>query len=325
MTVVARTSARLLLLAFVILGLLAAQSWSAGSARAAAAPAYDSLPTTLPANWPSLGYQATQTVEFGDLVQLAGSDRELTTIKVGFADWACETGGGATCVTTPGATWTHPITVNLYAQGTDPTPGALLATVTENVTVPYRPSADPGRCGGATSWFDETSSSCYNGLAFTWEFDFTTLAVLLPETVIVGVAFDTQTYGTPPIGADGPYNSLNVGLIESAPAVGTDVDPSSMYWNTGFASFYNDGGTAGTGTFRNDTGGWAGFGLAVQINAQTSLTTLPFPADDPAALPTLAATGSAPGPLPLIAVAGFLTLGAALVMVGGRRRAAHRG
>ncbi len=71
MTTVARIPLRIVALLLVVLGLVAAQAWSAAPARAAVAPSYDSLPSPLPPSWPSLGYEATQTSEFGDLVELA--------------------------------------------------------------------------------------------------------------------------------------------------------------------------------------------------------------------------------------------------------------
>ena len=35
---------------------------------------YDSIPATLPGNLPSLGYQATQTQQFGQAITLAGGE-----------------------------------------------------------------------------------------------------------------------------------------------------------------------------------------------------------------------------------------------------------
>jgi len=49
---------------------------------------YNSIPAPLPGNLPSLGYQATQTTEFGDRIQFAGTARHLTTVTVTLSDWA---------------------------------------------------------------------------------------------------------------------------------------------------------------------------------------------------------------------------------------------
>jgi hypothetical protein len=49
---------------------------------------YDSIPAPLPPNVPSVGYQATQTAEFGDLIQFGGNGRTLTQVTLVMSDWA---------------------------------------------------------------------------------------------------------------------------------------------------------------------------------------------------------------------------------------------
>ena len=79
--------------------------------------------------------------------------------------------------------------------------------------------------------------------------------------------------GIPPIGAPGPYESLNVGLNSTPPvAVGTDVYPDGVYINYQLATFYTDGGVGGVGTFRLDTG-WAPYTPAVQFTTFALTTT----------------------------------------------------
>jgi hypothetical protein len=326
MSLVARASSRLAVLMLALSALVVAQALNSSAAHAAPAPAYDSIPGTLPPSWPSLGYQATQTAEFGDLVELAGSERELDSVTVGMADWACESGAwNTTCSTTPGATWTHPITVNLYEEGVGGLPGALIATVTQTATIPFRPSSDPANCGvGATTWFDPGTGSCYNGFAFALTFDFSALAVTVPDRLIVTVAYNTETYGVSPIGVDGYYNSLNVGLQESTPpTVGTDVDTDSMYWNTSTAANYADGGAGGSGFLRDDDGGWDTYALAIELN------TFALPAPPPAAGggsggPALAETGLEPN-IPAL-IGGFVAvlIGGVLLVMAPRRRGSHR-
>ena len=54
--------------------------------------------------------------------------------------------------------------------------------------------------------------------------------LFLPDDVIVGVAFDTNTSGYHPIGSPGPYDALNVALLAgSAPAAGQDASVSELY------------------------------------------------------------------------------------------------
>lgn len=113
--------------------------------------------------------------------------------------------------------WSHPVTVNVYSNHLDVNgePDTLLATKTEDVTIPWRPKADP-TCTTQTAW-KAADGKCYSGLAFNAVFDFANQAVTLPNDVIVGIAYNTQTYGSAPLGLPGPYSSLNVGA-QSGPA-----------------------------------------------------------------------------------------------------------
>lgn len=220
---------------------------TAAPASAATVAVYNSIPSTLPANYVSLGYQAQQTAEFGDQVTLSGTNRILDNITVGFSSWACEDGQWnlGDCVTSPDATFDHPITLNIYGINTaDATlPGALLATVTKTVTVPYRPSSDPTNCTTTpTQWWN--GSVCSNGLAFTANFDFSAADVVLPNDIIVTIAFNTQTWGAEPTGTAGPYTALNLGLSQAAPTIGAE-DSSRVFWNTATSAYYGDSGPTG--------------------------------------------------------------------------------
>ncbi len=254
---------------------------------AAAAPGgviYDTYPSPTSGNYASIGFQATQTREFGDKVTMTSSGA-LSKAKILMSSWACQTGGGATCVTTPGATFTHPITFRAYAPSGANGVGALLLTKTQNFAIPFRPSADPTNCGaGATTWYSVADATCYNGFATPIQFDLTTGTtpagpVVLPATVIWTVAYNTQTQGYSPIGTPGPYDSLNVALNdESGPTVGTDVNPDGVYQNSITGANYCDGGAGGTGTLRSDAappaGCWAPYVPAARLTqlAQPTVT-----------------------------------------------------
>ena len=99
------------------------------------------------------------------------------------------------------------------------TVGSLLGTVTQMFAIPWRPVADP-TCPGGTAW-RAIDGICYNGFAFNITFDMSSLNLTLPNDIIVGVAYNTQSYGAVPMGVGGPYDSLNVGALGSA-TVGTD-------------------------------------------------------------------------------------------------------
>lgn len=225
---------------------------------------YDSIPTPLPSNLPSIGYQATSTRALGDKITLAGTDRHLEDVAVTMSSWACETGTwNAGCVTTPGATFTHPVTLNIYEVATDGSAGALIGSRTQTFTIPYRPTADPS-CAGGTAWRD-TNGTCFNGINNVVVFDAS--GIVVPNSVIYSVAFNTQSYGTAPTGVAGPYTALNVSLSTGAATVGTNNNTDEVFWDTTYPGY-----TAG---LKADSG-WAGSGNpAVVFTATTPDTTRP--------------------------------------------------
>lgn len=224
--------------------LSAAVIFALGSVGAANAEViFDNTPAPLPNNIPSLGYQANQTSEFGNEISFAGSSRALTNVEIIMSDWASPsdwTGVG------DATGYDQALTLNFYNPGSGTSVGALIASQTETVHVP---------------WHTANGAS---GTAFPVNFDFT--GVTVPDTVIFGVAYNTEDYGANPIGVPGPYISLNYGVAVVAPSVGTDVNPDDEYWNTSRASNYADGGAAGVGIFREDTG-WAPDVASIQVNA----------------------------------------------------------
>lgn len=238
---------------------------------------YSNIPAVLDHNYASLGYQATQTDEFGDRIDLAGTDRGLQSVTVTLSSWArSEDYGGAT-------SFDHDLTLNVYAAGSGLLPGALLGTVTQTFSILYRP----------TGW-DK------NGIAQNVTFDFSGLGLVLPDSIVIGLAYDTQTYGAHPIGVAGPYNSLNFAVNDAVGGgitVGSNDDLDDVMWDTATAAWYADGGAGGVGIFRRDTV-WTGYTPMIQVD-------------------TVAV------PLPTSALMGFGLLGA-LALVR-RRRAAPQG
>jgi hypothetical protein len=233
---------------------------------------YDAIPSVLPSNLPSQGYQATQTFELGDKITFEpGTGRHLLDGAVTLSSWACESGQWnlGTCETTPGATFTHPITLNLYTVAEDGSVGYLIASRTQTFEIPYRPSAN-ATCADPKQWKD-TSGDCFNGLNHVIVFDLDGITV--PDTVIYGIAYNTRSYGSEPIGVDGPYNSLNVSLNtdESAPYIGTDVDTDEI-----FSDYASEGGFSAEGE-------WSPYKVAVAFSAQplTPITMCKFVDEDP--------------------------------------------
>jgi hypothetical protein len=256
-------------LALVLLG--ATQALSQGL------PIYDNIPDPLPGNLFSQPFQAQQAEEFGDRIAFeAGTGRKLLTATQTMSSWACESGSWfmGDCVTTPGATFSHPITLNIYAVGAGNQPGALLGSVTQTFNIPFRPSADPVNCTGGR-WYDGTS--CFNGYATNITFDLSGLTFVAPNQVIYGIAYNTSNYGDSPLGPQPcsatpqgcPYDSLNVALTDPATSntVGSNPAPADAYFDTLTAAWYCDGGTGGVGTFRLDAGCWTGLKPAVLFTA----------------------------------------------------------
>ena len=264
---------------------------TACNAAAFAEVIYNSIPAgTLAANYTSQPYQAQQVSEFGDRVGFGGSARQLTAASITMSMWAryedWNTGGqyygtGAYA----GAGYTQSYTFNIYdAGGTGSTPGVLLGTVTQDKYIQYRP--------------DNWASA--NGIAQTITFNLAGLGITLPESIVWGLAFNTQSYGYPPTGVVGPYNMLNVCFNQSsawAPADGGvtvgSTDLLTKFINSTNPAQYGSLGTVGT------------FSLA-ETGTTPSGKALGAPMVSFSAVP-------APGALALLGVAS---------LVGGRRRRA---
>ena len=111
----------------------------AGATGPAGPVAYSAIPATIPGNVASLGFEATATAEFGDEVGLASHATPLAKARVLMSSWACETGhwNDVTCTTTPGATFSVPVTFNVYAvdnTGSTPAPGATRRATPRSMT-----------------------------------------------------------------------------------------------------------------------------------------------------------------------------------------------
>jgi parallel beta-helix repeat protein len=242
---------------------------------------FDSIPSTLPGNVASESFEATSTSEFGDYATFAGTARALRNVDVVMSSWGCGTGNwtDGSCATTPAATFPHLITLTIYANNGG-SPGAVVGSVAQTFAIPFRPSADPTNCTAANAgkWFSTADHTCYNGFATTITFDFSSLHLTLPSSVIYDVSYNTTHYGAAPIGESAAcyassggcgYDSLNVGAASTTPFVGSDNDPNGVFLNSSFAGSYCDLGVGGTGTFRLDTSCWTGNNPLVQFNACT--------------------------------------------------------
>ena len=229
---------------------------------------YSSLVASpLHGNMPSVGGEAYAFNEFGNAVTFSTSkNRSLGNVVVTMSSWGCQTGSwfAGNCLTTPGATFSVPITFNVYGASPDGVvPGALITTATQTFVISYRPSASP-KCTGpdAGKWYDNSLKTCFNGLATNITFGFS--GPTLPDSVVYGIAYNTTHYGYAPIGESAPcytsaggcgYDSLNIALSEDPTNIsaGSDTNSGKVWQNSPYGSLYCDGGSAGTGFFRLDS------------------------------------------------------------------------
>jgi hypothetical protein len=251
-----------------------------GATQAFGQKIYDNIPNPLPGNLSSVGFEATGTSEFGDRIAFAPSTgRTATTVVQTMSSWGCGSGHWNTndCVTTPGTTFSHPITLKVYAVNGDGTPGTVLAAVTQTFAIPYRPSADPVHCPATPGkWFDATTTTCFNGFATNVTFDLKSLNLTLPDEVIYGVSYNTSHYGYAPIGEAGcftsaggcGYDSLNV-AVSDPPSVGDNPGVDDVYQDT----LYDSCSGVPIVPFGRDAGCWEGFQPTTQFNAANAPTT----------------------------------------------------
>ncbi len=238
---------------------------------------YNNIPAPLPGNVPSVGFEASAASEFGGQVTFESTERTKPQASLVLSSWGCESGSwnSGDCSTLVGATFFHPITVNVYTVGANNEPGDLIGTVTHTFSIPYRPSANYTHCTGdnAGKWYSKADTTCYNGKAVVKSVSLGSLD--LPDSVIISVAYNTTHSGYNPIGESAcyteaggcPYDALNVGTSVSLPAKGTQPLPNDAYFNSAQASQYCEGGPGSTGTFRLDAGCWTGFQPAFRVKA----------------------------------------------------------
>ena len=193
---------------------------------------------------PSLGAEAYSFRELGNAVTFSPSqNRSLSSVVVTMSSWGCQAGHWTTgdCLTTPGATFSEPITFNVYtANGTTLTP---IASATQTFAVPFRPSAS-AKCGDGR-WWDNALKSCFNGFATNITFsNFSyTGSTTLPDSIVFGIAYNTSSHGPTPLGYSNPcnatpagcgYDSLNIAL--SSKTTDVSAGTAGSMWIDGIPS-----------------------------------------------------------------------------------------
>ncbi|MEO7203201.1 MAG: hypothetical protein ABI431_09730, partial [Candidatus Tumulicola sp.] len=158
----------------------------------------------------SEGFECCSVDEFGDGMTLTEDNARPTQVSVILDSWACENGFWNTgCTTTPGTTFSEPITLKIYSVTTDesgnPAPDQVLVEATQTFNIPFRPSADP-RCEGpnAGKFVGKVDKECDNGFAYKINFDVKIPKTVLPKQVIATVAYNTSDSGYTPYGQGTP-------------------------------------------------------------------------------------------------------------------------
>jgi hypothetical protein len=229
---------------------------------------FNSILSPLPGDVPSDGAEAYNFNEFGDgIVFPSSTGGTLKTVTVVLVSFACQQGtwnGPSPCVSGPGATFSWPITMNIYAPDTTSAPtgfpstpawtpgasaGTRLATLTKTFRIPYRPSTTATQCGVTTpggdglgdQWYDKQDGRCHWGIAVPITFDFSEERISLPPAgtneVIIGVTYNTSYYGHSPVGTSAacykttegcPYDALNIAVYGGLYFSGTEY-PNPPY------------------------------------------------------------------------------------------------
>jgi hypothetical protein len=257
--------------ALASIGMVGISTATASASNSGTSVIYSSLVASpLPGNLPSEGPEAYAFNEFGNEVSFAtGTNRQLTNVVLEMSSWGCVNGHwfSSDCVTPAGSTFQEPITLNIYNPPSSlrpNVPGTLIKSVTQTFSIPYRPSTSAKCTNGR--WWDSSAKTCYNGLATNVTFNLG--GVLVPNTVVYGVVYNTSDIGPAPYGSGAAcvsssggcgYDSLNIAFSvdPNNVIVGTDSHRGTVWQNSPYGGQYCDGGTGGLGTFRLDSPGGA--------------------------------------------------------------------
>ena len=317
---------------------------AAGPVAAATPPAFNSIPSPMPGNVSSVGFEAKGISEFGDYIVLSGTQRSRAALPVTvvMSIWACQsdaTVGGA-CTTTPGATFAQPLTLKIYSvdhSGTVPAASAQpLLEVDHTFNLPYRPSYDPNDTCTPQAWRSAADGKCYNGMAYDVRFTLPS-GPDLPDELIWSISFDTYSSGYHPTGGQNnkkPYNSLNVSAAtKGKPSYGSEGEADGVFINTSNSDDYGDNAAA-KGTFADATG-WAALkpeaclGVTCPVSGPVS-TPAPIQSVEgatgrptPARTSTSDTSGGNSDPTALLLICNALGL-AAIAAVATRSRSLHR-
>ncbi|MEO8616268.1 MAG: MBG domain-containing protein [Luteolibacter sp.] len=218
---------------------------------------YNDTPDPLALSYFAYGFQANQLSALGNLVQLGGTARKLSSGEVILVTHAKQADYSAWIAANPSKAdavgYLHPITLTFY-EVNSANQFVFLTSATQDIRVPWRPLVDP-----------TTGNTPYphSGYAFRASVPFPS-GIILPEKVLVMVSFRTTSYGftldpangnysPSPIGTvggitTGPYDSLNVAkqTTTNVVQVGSDLNPDVVMQVKDSVWYYPSSGWTGT-------------------------------------------------------------------------------
>jgi hypothetical protein len=244
---------------------------------------YSNIPSPLPNSLTAVGFKANASAEFGAAVHLAGSERSNPLVDVVLDSYGCESGIGASCQTTSGSAFSLPITLNIHQLNADGSVGALVTSYTNTFEIPYRPSQNPVCTGSQANYYVGSDGACHPSIAVDIKFDLGGQRVTLPDDAVVSLALNTTATGYQPQGVQFPchassegcgYDQLNLALVSNstAPSVGGQPQPSTMYETTATRAANVNGTLNVFGPDVNDTASWTLGGVFVQPAIEVSAT-----------------------------------------------------
>ena len=163
--------------------------------------------------------------------------------------------------------WNETFYLTIYhaiVSGGNVTKGSVVFSIEKTFNIIWRPEPSPV-CGVNLRWDD--NGVCRSGISFTLTMDWSDDPVPLPASFIFSIGFDTISNGPHPIGSNGPWDTLSLGVTFFSPTVGENLAPGIVFVNSSSGSSYADGGVGGTNILRTDTGYSGYLPLAQFLNA----------------------------------------------------------
>ena len=135
---------RVVMVSAVVLTFVSANA----GAQTSGTPVFNNLPSVLPPNVPSQGFQCCATSEIGDEIRLEiDTPRRAGFATVLMSSWSLR----ADYPALSDAGYVHPITLNIYVDSASAAAHLPAKTVTQSFAIPWRPVADPS-CLNGTAW-----------------------------------------------------------------------------------------------------------------------------------------------------------------------------